>query len=75
MVATVLTNPKAKLTTKDVETFNTQYPSLEVWHTTTFHDRFLICWSSRPRRSKHQMLRRKTLPGDDSVPRISLLSV
>jgi hypothetical protein len=26
VVATVLTNPKAKLTTKDVETFNTQYP-------------------------------------------------
>ena len=42
VVVTVWTNPKTKLTARDVETFNAQYPSLEVRHTTAFHDRFLI---------------------------------
>ena len=39
---TVWTHPKAKLTAKDAETFNAQYPELAVRHTTAFHDRFLI---------------------------------
>jgi hypothetical protein len=39
---TIWTHPKTKLTTKDVETFNAQYPELTVRHTTSFHDRFLI---------------------------------
>ena len=42
VVVTVWTNPKTKLTARDVETFNAQYPSLEVRHTTAFHDRILI---------------------------------
>ncbi|WP_314026687.1 hypothetical protein [Olsenella uli] len=40
--ATVWTHPKTRLTERDVETFNTQYPTLEVRHTASFHDRFLI---------------------------------
>ncbi|MCH3947804.1 MAG: ORF6N domain-containing protein [Olsenella sp.] len=39
---TIWTHPKTKLTGRDVEAFNAQYPSLEVRHTTAFHDRFLI---------------------------------
>ena len=39
---TIWTHPKTKLTVHDIETFNAQYPSLEVRHTTAFHDRFLI---------------------------------
>lgn len=31
-----------RLTAKDIETFNAQYPTLEVLHTEAFHDRFLI---------------------------------
>ena len=40
--ATVWTHPKTSLTARDVATFNVQYPALEVRHTTSFHDRFLI---------------------------------
>ncbi len=40
--ATVWTHPKTSLTARDVATFNAQYPTLEVKHTTSFHDRFLI---------------------------------
>ena len=40
--ATVWTHPKTRLTERDVETFNAQYPTLEVRHTASFHDRFLI---------------------------------
>lgn len=40
--ATVWTHPKTSLTDRDVATFNAQYPTLEVRHTTSFHDRFLI---------------------------------
>ena len=40
--ATVWTHPKTSLTDRDVATFNAQYPTLEVKHTTSFHDRFLI---------------------------------
>lgn len=47
VVVTVWTNPKTKLTARDVETFNAQYPSLEVRHTTAFHDRFLILDGSK----------------------------
>lgn len=39
---TVWTHPKTSLTARDVATFNVQYPALEVRHTTSFHDRFLI---------------------------------
>lgn len=40
--ATVWTHPKTSLTERDVATFNAQYPTLVVKHTTSFHDRFLI---------------------------------
>ena len=39
---TVWTHPKAKLTAKDVETFNTQYPMLTVLRIDAFHDRLII---------------------------------
>mgnify|MGYP004528540627 FL=1 len=38
----VYTFPSAKITKKDVETFNAQYSELVVQRTTEFHDRFLI---------------------------------
>lgn len=38
----VWTHPKTNLAARDVETFNAQYPELEVKHTTAFHDRFII---------------------------------
>lgn len=44
---TIWTHPKTKLTGRDVEAFNLQYPSLEVLHTTAFHDRFLILDGSK----------------------------
>lgn len=42
VAVTVWTHPKTSLTEGDVATFNTQYPTLVVKHTTPFHDRFLI---------------------------------
>lgn len=39
---TIYTDKRTKLTEKDVETFNQQYPKLEVRYTVGFHDRFLI---------------------------------
>ena len=39
---TVWTHPRTSLTARDAATFNAQYPTLEVKHTTSFHDRFLI---------------------------------
>ena len=39
---TMWTHPKTSLTARDVATFNVQYPTLEVRHTASFHDRFLI---------------------------------
>jgi hypothetical protein len=39
---TIYTDPKTKLTSQDVQTFNTQYPTLTVNQTTKTHDRFLI---------------------------------
>ena len=39
---TVWTHPRTSLTARDVATFNAQYPTLKVKHTTAFHDRFLI---------------------------------
>ena len=39
---TIYTDPKTKLTVQDVQTFNVQYPTLSVNHTTKTHDRFLI---------------------------------
>ena len=44
---TIWTHLKTKLTGRDVEAFNAQYPSLEVRHTTAFHDRFLILDGSK----------------------------
>ena len=38
----IYTDPKTKLTTQDVQTFNVQYPSLTLSFTTKTHDRFLI---------------------------------
>lgn len=38
----VYTLPSARITKKDVETFNAQYSELLVQRTTEFHDRFLI---------------------------------
>ena len=39
---TVWTNPHTRLTQRDVDTFNAQYPQLTVEHTSAFHDRYLI---------------------------------
>ena len=42
VTVTIYTDPKTKLTAQDIQTFNTQYPTLTVHHTTKTHDRFLI---------------------------------
>ena len=42
VIVTIYTLPSAKITKKDVETFNKQYPQLTIERTTEFHDRFLI---------------------------------
>ena len=39
---TIYTVKKTRLSEKDIETFNQQYPKLEVKYTGVFHDRFLI---------------------------------
>ena len=39
---TIYTDPKTKVTAQDVQTFNTQYPTLSLNYTTKTHDRFLI---------------------------------
>lgn len=39
---TVYTHQRTRLSNKDVENFNAQYPALEVKYTGVFHDRFLI---------------------------------
>ena len=39
---TVYTYQRTRLSNKDVENFNAQYPALEVKYTSIFHDRFLI---------------------------------
>ena len=39
---TIYTDPKTKLTSQDVQTFNAQYPTLTLNFTTKTHDRFLI---------------------------------
>ncbi len=38
----IYTFPNAKLTNKDIENFNAQYPTLDVKKTKAFHDRFII---------------------------------
>lgn len=38
----IYTQKRTKLTKKDVDNFNAQYPTLEVKYTKVFHDRFLI---------------------------------
>ena len=38
----IYTEPKAKLTAQDVQTFNSQYATLTIKYTTKTHDRFLI---------------------------------
>ena len=38
----IYTDPKTKLTTQDIQKFNTQYPTISLNHTTKMHDRFLI---------------------------------
>ena len=42
VAASIWTHPRARLTKRDVEAFNAQYPRLEVRRTSAFHDRFLI---------------------------------
>ena len=39
---TIYTLPTTRLTAQDVRSFNAQYPTLTVRHTTSMHDRFLI---------------------------------
>ena len=39
---TIYTLPNTRLTAQDVRTFNAQYPTLTLRHTTAMHDRFLI---------------------------------
>lgn len=39
---TIFTDPKTKLTAQDIQTFNAQYPTLTMTHTTKMHDRFMI---------------------------------
>ena len=39
---TIYTHPQTPIMEQDVRRFNAQYPLLEVKHTTTMHDRFLI---------------------------------
>jgi hypothetical protein len=38
----VWTHPRTRLTQRDVDTFNAQYPQLTVEHTIAFHDRFIV---------------------------------
>ncbi len=38
----IYTDPKTKLTAQDIQTFNTQYPTITLNHTTKMHDRFMI---------------------------------
>ena len=40
----IYTVQKTRLTNEDVETFNQQYPALEVRYTEAFHDRFLLIY-------------------------------
>ena len=42
VTVTIYTDPKTKLTAQDIQTFNAQYPTLTLNHTTKTHDRFLI---------------------------------
>ena len=44
---TMWTHHKTSLTERDIETFNAQYPTLEVKHPTSLHDRFLILDGTR----------------------------
>ena len=39
---TIYTLPNTRLTAQDVRSFNAQYPTLTIRHTTSMHDRFLI---------------------------------
>ncbi len=43
---TIYTLPNTRLTAQDIRSFNAQYPTLTVRHTTSMHDRFLIIDSS-----------------------------
>ena len=38
----IYTDPKTKLTSQDIQIFNTQYPTIILNHTTKMHDRFMI---------------------------------
>lgn len=39
---TIYTHPKASISQTDINSFNSQYPTLKVKKTAAFHDRFLI---------------------------------
>ena len=38
----IYTDPKTKLTSQDIQTFNAQYPTITLNHTKKMHDRFMI---------------------------------
>lgn len=38
----IYTDPKTKLTAQDIQTFNAQYPTITLNHTTKMHERFMI---------------------------------
>ena len=38
----IYTDPKSKLTSQNIQTFNAQYPTITMNHTTKMHDRFMI---------------------------------
>lgn len=38
----IYTDPKTKLTAQDIQTFNAQYPTINLNHTKKMHDRFMI---------------------------------
>lgn len=42
VTVSVYTLPNTRLTQTDIDTFNSQYPTLTVRHTSAFHDRFLV---------------------------------
>lgn len=39
---TIITSPRTRLSSQDIQRFNAQYPTLTLQHSTTIHDRFLI---------------------------------
>jgi len=42
VTVTIYTRPKTPIKQLDIDKFNIQYPTLNIKHTSTMHDRFLI---------------------------------